>query len=451
MRHAADPTTIPIRPAPDRDLPGDIDLQTPLDNRLLTIFRALAVIRVLIALLFLLLPGVGTGAVPWTGLLALGESALLVAYLSLPPLKRTLGRAYLPLAIAWATVMPLTAQQLTLSGALDLLSITVTDSTPTIMLENTYVLGIINQTILVLIVPLIVVGWAYPRRVLWLYCAAILAADVLLTSVVFHAQPAIILVAFAFIVFRTLLHGVIGIMINQIVSVQLEQQRRLVEANARLREVAVMRDQLATSRERNRLARELHDTLAHTLSAATVQLEAVSIIWDQQPEKAHQMVTRSASMMRDGLAETRRALHALRAGPLEDESLMDALATLAASLMTRYPLVMEIQTSPGAPLAIREPSVEHGLYRIAQEAMFNAARHAQASRVTVCAEERGAGLVLSIRDDGVGFDAQASDADGHFGLRGMRERARQIGADLRIDSAPGAGTTITVTLIREGF
>lgn len=426
------------------DETGEIDLKTPMEARLLAIFRALALIRLLISLLFLALPGEQLDALTWMRLIPVFEAAFLLAYLSLPPLKARLGRTYLPIAIVWATVMPLLVQNLSLLSALDLLTFDLNGVPQFMALENTFILGIINQSVLVLLVPLIVVGWAYSRTVLTLYVAAIFVCDLLMSALLFRTYLTLFLLAFALIIFRTLLHAVVGIMINQIVSIQLEQQRRLVAANAQLREYAAMREQLATSRERNRIARELHDTLAHTLSAATVQLEAVSIIWEQQPQKAQQMVTKSAAMMRDGLAETRRALQALRAGSLEDESLVDAIQRLAASLMTRYPVTIGVRAD--APLALDHAATEHGLYRIVQEAMFNAARHGGAKVVTVTLNSAARGLVITVVDDGGGFDVQAASAKGHFGLRGMQERAQHIGATLDIRSRDGAGTTVTIRL-----
>jgi signal transduction histidine kinase len=293
-------------------------------------------------------------------------------------------------------------------------------------------------------VPLIVVSWAYSRNILILYCFAIAVFDLGMTALFIRINPTGFLIGFALILFRTLLYGVIGSVINQLVTVQLDQQRRLVDANQKLQEYGVMREQLATSRERNRIARELHDTLAHTLSVATVQLEAVSIIWEQQPQKAREMVTKSAAMMRDGLGETRRALHALRAGSLDNENLVSAITALAQSLMTRYVLSIEVRAS--SPVTIQNTAVEHGLYRIIQEAMFNAARHAQASRLTIQFEASAKQLLITLADNGVGFNPDTTNISGHFGLRGMRERAEYIRADLQIISEVGVGTIIVIRL-----
>jgi signal transduction histidine kinase len=422
-----------------------IDIKSPMEARFLRIFRALAAIRVLLALLFLLLPGDQLRTLPWMRVLTVLEALLLLVYLSLPALRVRLGRYYLPVAIGWATMIPLLVQSLTLYGMFGDVNIPAIMDTPQIAsIRNTLVLAIINQTILVLLVPLIVVAWLYARSTMILYCVAIFVFDLVIAVLLFHSNPALFLLLFALMIFRTMLYAVIGLMINQIAGIQMEQQRRLIAANETLQEYGLIREQLATSRERTRLARELHDTLAHTLSAATVQLEAVSIIWEQQPEKAQQMVIKSAAMMRDGLAETRRALQALRAGSLDHENLMDAISALAESLMTRYSTHIEVQAN--VPIAIDDPAVEHGLYRIVQEATFNAARHAGAKRIMIRLDVSPHQLVISVNDDGCGFNPEGVATTDHFGLRGMRERARQIGADLQISSQIGNGTSVNIRL-----
>jgi signal transduction histidine kinase len=421
-----------------------IDTKSSLENQLLTIFRALAVIRLCIAIVFLILPRPEIANLRWSQSVTIVEVSLLLIYLAIPGLSKGLGRFYLPIAIVWATIIPLLVQNLTLYWEFERLSRTALSHPPFLVLENALIISSINQTILVLIVPLIVVSWAYSRNILILYCFAIAVFDLGMTALFIRINPTGFLIGFALILFRTLLYGVIGSVINQLVTVQLDQQRRLVDANQKLQEYGVMREQLATSRERNRIARELHDTLAHTLSVATVQLEAVSIIWEQQPQKAREMVTKSAAMMRDGLGETRRALHALRAGSLDNENLVSAITALAQSLMTRYVLSIEVRAS--SPVTIQNTAVEHGLYRIIQEAMFNAARHAQASRLTIQFEASAKQLLITLADNGVGFNPDTTNISGHFGLRGMRERAEYIRADLQIISEVGVGTIIVIRL-----
>src|SRR4029078_5838718 len=107
------------------------------------------------------------------------------------------------------------------------------------------------------------------------------------------------------------------------------------EANAKLVDYASTNEQLAVTRERNRVARDMHDTLAHTLSAVSVQLEAADSVWDSQPQQAHELLQKSLASARAGLGETRRAVRALRASPLDDLGLGLALRDLAESTADR--------------------------------------------------------------------------------------------------------------------
>jgi signal transduction histidine kinase len=414
----------------------------PLKNRLLMIFRALALIRLLVSVVLIGLQGHSSHSLAWIQVITVIEVLLLLGYLFMPVLQTYLGNVYLLVAIIWTTVVPLLVQNIRLYWEFDTFTGSISAQSMSVSVSNAMLLGSINQTILVLLVPLIVVAWAYSRSGLILYCIGSAFFDFVISFLLLHHTSPIFLLVIPIIVFRTLLYAVIGIIINQLVSIQIDQEHKLFESYRRLQEYALIQEQLATSQERNRIARELHDTLAHTLTAATVQLEAVSIIWDNQPQKAQAMVKKSASMMREGLAETRRALHALRAGTLDKSNLTHAIGDLAESLMGRFPVL--IQVNAVHSIGLPDASVEHGLYRIVQEALFNAARHAQATQISIDIETLGVYVLISIRDNGVGFQLHDVVAAGHFGLQGMKERAQQIGAELDIRSQVGYGTTVTV-------
>jgi signal transduction histidine kinase len=232
----------------------------------------------------------------------------------------------------------------------------------------------------------------------------------------------------------------IGYAVARLADEQRKQNSRLEEANRQLASYASTLEQLTISRERNRLARELHDTLAHTLSGLAVQLEAVEALWDAEPEKSHHILQDSLSQTRSGLKEARRAIQALRAAPLEDLGLRLALEALAQSEADRRGLALDLQLPDRLPEL--RPEVEHGIYRITEEALRNAAQHAQASKLAVRVSEKNGRLELLIQDNGRGFDpAQPPPAD-RFGLRGMQERAAAIGGQIKLTSQPGAGTSI---------
>jgi two-component system, NarL family, sensor kinase len=212
--------------------------------------------------------------------------------------------------------------------------------------------------------------------------------------------------------------------------------------------LAVERSRLRAAEERNRLAREIHDTIAQSLAALTMQLEAVDARAGAAGD-AHlrESASRALALARATLEEARRSVLELRAAPLEGRSLPEALERLAA----------EASAGAGAPsIAVRiegaasgegglTAAVEVGLYRIAQQAVTNLARHAEARHALVRLIHEPDRLRLRIEDDGDGFDPSAVPP-GRFGLVGMSERARLLGGTLTVESAPGAGTAIDVTV-----
>ncbi|HEX8243221.1 MAG TPA: GAF domain-containing sensor histidine kinase [Longimicrobium sp.] len=220
-----------------------------------------------------------------------------------------------------------------------------------------------------------------------------------------------------------------------LVSLTLERQR-LEAASARA----------AAAEERNLLAREIHDTLAQGLAALTMQLEvADSLAAGTDDARLAAAIARSLTLARSTLDEARRSVLDLRAAPLDGRTLPDALLDLAASFQGEgdgMEIEMEIDGFDDAARPL-PPGVEAGMYRIAQQALANATRHAQARRVVVRLARTGDALELSVADDGIGFDVGAVPA-GRFGLVGMSERARLLGGTAAVDSAPGAGTRVEV-------
>jgi signal transduction histidine kinase len=222
------------------------------------------------------------------------------------------------------------------------------------------------------------------------------------------------------------------------------QNQQLAGANRRLASYATTLEQLATSRERNRLAREFHDTVAHTLSAVAVQLEAVHALLKDEPEQASAMLDQSLAVTRSGLNETRRAILSLRAAPLEDLGLRMALENLARSNAERYGWSLHLDLS--GRLDNLSLEAEHSIYRMAEEGLRNAGLHAQARNVTLKLTRPNGKVEFIIQDDGQGFNYLPEDAEDHFGLRGMQERATAIGGALYVESQPGHGTRLDFVL-----
>jgi two-component system, NarL family, sensor kinase len=199
---------------------------------------------------------------------------------------------------------------------------------------------------------------------------------------------------------------------------------------------------LGAVEERNRLAREIHDTLAQGLTATTLQLESADALLDAGSEKAHEPLRRALSLTRSNLEEARRSVLDLRASPLEGRPLSEALK----ALVERWEAETGIAARYGAVNGSRPlpPSVEAALYRICQEALTNVARHAGAERATVRLVATPDRVRLAVEDDGSGFDAAGVPEDRH-GIVGMRERAEVLGGTLEVRSEPGEGTRIEVT------
>jgi two-component system NarL family sensor kinase len=193
----------------------------------------------------------------------------------------------------------------------------------------------------------------------------------------------------------------------------------------------------AQTEERNRLAREIHDTIAQDLTAIAFQLEAAEALLGRQgdPERVRRSVSTALGLTRKGLEEARRSVLDLRAAPLEGRTLPAALAALAAEAGATF--------EPSPAVVPLPPAVEVGLYRIAQEAIQNALRHAEAAHISLRLETSPERARLTVQDDGKGFP-EGTASSGRFGLVGMRERARLLGGSFQIESSPGAGTRVTV-------
>ena len=201
--------------------------------------------------------------------------------------------------------------------------------------------------------------------------------------------------------------------------------------------------QLGALEERNRLAREIHDTLVQGLTGIIMQLEtADALLESQQADRGREALYQALALTRSNLEEARRSVLDLRAAPLEGRSLAKALAALVDEWQTTSKLKIKFEATGKRPLPAR---LEVGLYRIAQEALTNVARHAQAHRVEVRLLTTTAFVQLTIEDDGRGFEPAHVPTD-HHGLIGMQERARLLGGTLDLRSQPDRGTRLQVTV-----
>jgi two-component system NarL family sensor kinase len=196
--------------------------------------------------------------------------------------------------------------------------------------------------------------------------------------------------------------------------------------------------------ERNRLARELHDTLAQGLAGIALRLETADALLSAgaDAEAAREAVRAALALTRGNLEEARRSVLDLRAAPLEGRTLGEALRALAGEASAGGPRVHVEVRGGDRPLPTR---LEVGLYRIAQEALTNVRRHAEARRATVRLRLLPDQVQLTVEDDGRGFDPTATPP-GRFGLVGLNERAKLLGGHLHVRSCPGAGARLDVTV-----
>jgi ligand-binding sensor domain-containing protein/signal transduction histidine kinase len=196
--------------------------------------------------------------------------------------------------------------------------------------------------------------------------------------------------------------------------------------------------------ERNRIAREIHDNLAQDILGISVQLELVARLLPAAAEVAKPHLDRARILVRNSMAEARRYVWDLRSQDLEQKDLPTALNDTARRLTRDSEVQVQVQVT-GTFRSV-PASIENNLLRIAQEAINNSVKHAGAERIMIDLHFETDALQLRVQDDGRGFDTASENRDGHFGLVGMRERAREIKADLRIQSEPGSGTQVIVNV-----
>jgi two-component system sensor histidine kinase UhpB len=190
--------------------------------------------------------------------------------------------------------------------------------------------------------------------------------------------------------------------------------------------------------ERQRIARELHDEIGQTLTGVMLQVESLAAVI---PDERREQLAELRETARHGTEDVRRIARRLRPEALEDLGLQSALAALAGRIGERAEIRIVRRLDPHLPLSSQQELV---VYRVAQEALTNVARHAGADRAQLRLERHGSAAVLTVRDDGRGLDPD-DDSSSH-GIRGMRERAMLIGADLAVGPAPGRGTEVRLTV-----
>lgn len=202
-------------------------------------------------------------------------------------------------------------------------------------------------------------------------------------------------------------------------------------------------EEKAIQDERQRLSRELHDSVSQALYGIGLGARTALAQVQKNPQRLESTLNYVLALAESGLADMRALVHELRPELLESEGLAAALSQQAKAMTTRHGLE--------AHLDLEEPEVslthKHGLYRIAMEALHNIVKHAHASKAEVRLKQSDRALELEVKDDGRGFDCTA-DYPGHWGIRTMRERVERLGGVLALSSQPGQGSVVRVELPR---
>ncbi|MFI6290936.1 sensor histidine kinase [Nonomuraea sp. NPDC050790] len=279
----------------------------------------------------------------------------------------------------------------------------------------------------------------------WTFAAVAATSSVLYGSSLDWTQATPQLIAFhlAIIAVQTVAIG--G---GQIAGIRIEDRQRkyrkaLSDLQIALEENAGLHAQLLTQAhqagildERQRMAREIHDTLAQGLTGIITQLRAAQRVEDSA---AH--LDLALTLARDSLTEARRSVAALQPHQLEDAHLPEAMTTLARNWTRTTGVDLHVEVT--GERVMLSPAIEVTLFRVAQEALANVAKHAGATRAGLTLSYAGPVVLLDIRDDGAGI--HNPDGKG-FGLSSMRQRLRGVGGSLEIESTPGEGTAISATV-----
>jgi PAS domain S-box-containing protein len=224
---------------------------------------------------------------------------------------------------------------------------------------------------------------------------------------------------------------------------RMEQKRKRAEA-ALQKEQHLLRELLNLQEQERRLvAYEIHDGLAQQLAGAQMAFQAFDQLLKDDPEEARKVFQRGLRNLGDSLHEARRLISGLRPPILDESGIVHAVEYLISELEQRHG--MNVDFAHDVSFGRLASPLETAVFRIAQESLNNAARHSQSDKVHVELREKGGHVELVVRDSGVGFHP-GEVAENHFGLRGIRERARLFGGRAMVDAAPGRGTCVSVEL-----
>ncbi|WP_341526708.1 sensor histidine kinase [Nostoc sp. UHCC 0302] len=230
------------------------------------------------------------------------------------------------------------------------------------------------------------------------------------------------------------------LMMNAVLS-ERQSREKLAIANEKLRQYAMQIENQATLEERNRIAREIHDSLGHSLTALNLQLETALKLWQSNPTKAQTFLARAKELGSKALKDVRQSVSTMRSNPLQEQSLEHAIAILSEDFHRSNGILLICQINLENPLP---PEISTSIYRIIQESLTNISKHANATEVKLTLMSMRRSLKLIIQDNGRGFDLNQNTTG--FGLQSMRDRTLALAGEFMINSNPGSGCQITVDI-----
>ncbi|MEH2002280.1 MAG: sensor histidine kinase [Nostoc sp.] len=230
------------------------------------------------------------------------------------------------------------------------------------------------------------------------------------------------------------------LMMNAVLS-ERHSREKLAIANEKLRQYAMRIENQATLEERNRIAREIHDSLGHSLTALNLQLETALKLWQSNPIKAETFLATAKELGSKALKDVRQSVSTMRSNPLQEQSLELAIASLSENFHHSNGILPIYQINLEYSLP---PEINTAIYRITQESLTNISKYAYATEIKLELTTTRGNLRLIIQDNGRGFDLGQNTTG--FGLHSMRDRTLAIGGEFNINSAPGSGCKITVNI-----
>jgi signal transduction histidine kinase len=241
-----------------------------------------------------------------------------------------------------------------------------------------------------------------------------------------------------------LIFGLVILFLQLLVdAVMTERKHReaLAVANIRLQQYALQVEELATLQERNRIARDIHDSLGHSLTAFNFHLEAAIRLLQTQPTEAASLLQELKQLGAQALADVSQSVATLRSDPLGGQALVDAIATLVDNFHRSTGVLPTTEIDLSTPLS---QAYNLAIYRIVQESLTNCCKYANASAVTISVQQLNKQIQIIVEDNGNGFELQKNSTG--FGLQGMQERVQSLAGQLKLITALGQGCRVMVSL-----